>query len=105
MYDTTEYEMVKEETLDGIIRYCKFGVPVGGFLEAVLSNDLRGAFAKADGDNCENLFHIVKFCYNEIPMAAWGSKQKYEAWLKMRRDERNVNTPSGGNLGERGIGG
>ena len=46
----------------------------GGFIEAVLSNDLFGAVARADKDNLAALPEIVKFIYNQTPSNCWGSK-------------------------------
>ena len=56
--------------------------PVGGFLTAVLSNNLKESFAMADEDNRAHLYDIVRYCHNEIPFVCWGSPQKVKAWLQ-----------------------
>ena len=74
--------MLPTRTKDAIDRYVNDHRPVGGFLTAVLSNDLAGSFWKADEENRANLFHIMAYCWNEIPAPCWGSPEKVKAWLK-----------------------
>lgn len=61
--------------------YIEHGIPPGGFLRAVLENDLREAFGRADQYNRECLFEIVGWLYNESPSTCWGSPEKVAAWL------------------------
>lgn len=72
---------IPDYTLDGIHRYIDEHCPVGGFLQAVLSNDLREAFARADDNNCRALFHIVAWLYNNAPSDCWGSPDRYTDWI------------------------
>jgi hypothetical protein len=46
-----EYEIIPELTRTGILRYVEQGIQPGGFLTAVLSNDLYNATGKADRQN------------------------------------------------------
>ncbi len=55
--------------------------PVGGFLTAVLENDLCGSLMRADPDSRAALLEIVQHLHNEMPGDAWGSKEKVKAWL------------------------
>lgn len=68
-------------------RYIQYHIPTGGFLEAVLSNDLKEAFGRADKENRIALFEIVKYCYNELPSDCWGSPEKVDAWLAERHTD------------------
>lgn len=43
----------------------------GGFVEAVLRNDLHGAFNNADDENSEALPLIMMWIHNECPQDAW----------------------------------
>ena len=52
---------------DGMRRYIEDGVEPGGFLTAVLANNLRDAVFYADDENLPRLADIVRWCYNEIP--------------------------------------
>ena len=67
---------------NSIDRYVNHRIEPGGFVRAVLENDLKGAFGKADAYNRERMFEIVKYCYNEIPATCWGSKEAVDNWLK-----------------------
>ncbi len=67
--------------LDGIRQYVEHRIPPGGFVNAVLENDLKEAFARADNESLAGMFGIVSFCYNEIPGTCWGSPERVKAWL------------------------
>ena len=82
------------DIVESLQRYVDHGVPTGSFLQAVLENDLKESFARADDDNRDALFEIVNHCYNEIPGNCWGSPEKVEAWLAMHEAQRT--TPQGG---------
>lgn len=69
-------------------RYVLEGCPVGGFLQAVLENDLRGAIQRADPDNLARLRDIAAYVWFNVPASAYGSAQAYERHLKKRRAER-----------------
>ena len=74
-------EAVPTHTLGGIDRYINEHIEPGGFLMAVLENNLREAFARADMSNREAMFDIVSYLYNEAPAACWGSPEKVHTWL------------------------
>ena len=80
---------MNETTKNGIIRYVENGTPPGEFLFAVLSNDLKESFGKADLENRRDMFEIVSFCYNYIPIECWGSEEKVNAWLEKKAEERS----------------
>jgi hypothetical protein len=80
----TGVDMVIVESLD---RYVKDRIPTGSFLRAVLENDLREAFGRADDRNIRDMFHIVSYCYNKLPGNCWGSKEVVQGWLD-RKDEK-----------------
>jgi hypothetical protein len=74
--------MIKQTTLDELNRYVVGHIPTGDFLKAVLSNNLVESFARADDENLQPMFEIIKYCYNEIPSTCWGSPEKVEAWVE-----------------------
>ncbi len=73
--------MIPEHTKDALDRYVNDRLPPGGFLTAVLSNDLKGAVARADHINIQHIPDIVIHCFNEIPSGCWGSPEAVERWL------------------------
>jgi hypothetical protein len=62
-------------------RYVESGIPTGGFLRAVLSNDLIGAMSQADPENKANLPAIVAFIDNKLPGTCYGSEEAHQKWL------------------------
>jgi hypothetical protein len=74
--------------------YIEQGHPVGDFLQAVLSNDLREACGRADETNIRILPVYVIYLYNEAPAACWGSPAKHQAWLQKFAAEREKSARS-----------
>jgi hypothetical protein len=68
--------MIPEHTQAALNRYVEHKIIPGGFLMAVLSNDLFGAVAQADSENLAALPEIVKYIYNNIPSNAWGTREQ-----------------------------
>lgn len=54
----------------------------GGFLTAVLENNLKKAVERADLSNLPAIPNIVCYLYNECPSTCWGGKEAVDAWLK-----------------------
>ena len=72
---------MKQDTKDSIDRYVKDRIPGGSFINAVLANDLMGAFGRADVDNSRDMKEICSYVYNEIPLSCHGSYEIVEKWL------------------------
>jgi hypothetical protein len=71
---------IRHDTREALIRWASRGIEPGGFLMAVLTNDLKEAMGRADAYNRASLFSIVSFCYNELPSPCWGSPDKVKVW-------------------------
>ena len=76
-----KYPSVPHLTIESLDRYLQDRIPTGSFLHAVLSNDLRESFGRADSFNTAALGEIVKLCYWDIPGCAWGSPEDVRSWL------------------------
>ena len=76
--------MIPEATKSGLERYANHRIPTGGFLRAVLTNDLVGAVQLADPDNLAALTEIVRLCCDTLPGNCWGSKEKVATYLSHR---------------------
>ena len=72
---------VPEQLHDGLVHYVGERRPVGQFLTAVLSNDLKGACARADVICQVHLHSLVFFLYNYAPGGCWGSPEHVRGWL------------------------
>lgn len=68
----------------GLRGFIEQHIEPGGFLTAVLTNDLKEACSRADEVSKHSLWSIVHFLWNEAPSASWGSVEKVESWLQMR---------------------
>jgi len=73
--------LIEPRFKEAIAGYVEHHQRPGGFLTAVLSNDLIRAIGHADDYALDNLPHIVSYIYNEIPSGCWGSPEKVDAWL------------------------
>ena len=72
---------------ESILAYVQ-GRPTGGFLEAVLSNDLMQAVMRADTVNREYLPAILSFVYENVPGYMWGSPEAVDDHLIACREAR-----------------
>jgi hypothetical protein len=70
---------------DGIVLYLLHGIEPGGFMTAVICNDLKNAFGRADHINREAMFDYVNWFYNAAPSECWGSVENMNDWIKSRR--------------------
>lgn len=66
---------------ESINRFAQEHRPVGGFLTAVLENDLKEACGRADEGNQKLLFEYCRLLYMEVPSDCWGSPEKVKDWL------------------------
>lgn len=79
---------IRPEMLGAIRGYVEHGYIVGGFLTAVLENDLSRAVTRADAQNLRNLPAYVMYLNSHVPASCWGSKEKVAAWIKKHADDR-----------------
>ena len=77
----TQYQ-IPEHMHHGVIDYVTDGHPVGNFLGALLSNDLRSTFNHADDYNKERISNWIAFLWNCVPSACWGSPNAVAKWQK-----------------------
>jgi hypothetical protein len=83
-----DYSSLPHYMQDGVRRYIEDGIPPGGFLTAVICNDLFGAFAKADHVNQRAMKDYVVFFYNEAPCGCWGSREVMNTWIDQHKNIR-----------------
>lgn len=72
---------VPEHLRAGLIRYLVQRIRPGGFLVAVLKNDLAETLRRADPVSFAGLPSIRLFLDNEAPSPSWGSPAAFQAWL------------------------
>lgn len=87
MYNACDVNMIPPHMMGAIERYIEEHCPVGGFLEAVISNNLKEACGRADSVNMGLLPAYVIYFYNEAPAACWGSPEAYARWISAKREK------------------
>lgn len=75
-------DIIPERIKNMIDRYVDNGISGGGCLDAILSNNLREAFGRADEEARERMFDIVRYLYNNVPAACWGSPDLVANWMR-----------------------
>ena len=73
--------LVPERVIDSLDLYLRGGITPGGFLTAVLENNLKEAVNLADTSNLLLLPAIVRYVHRHVPSEAWGSQSIVERWL------------------------
>lgn len=82
---------IPEQIEESLILYRDKHIRTGGFLEAVLANDLMEAFGRADIYNRMEMFNICSYVYNNMPYNCHGSYEIVKAWLdKGKSDEDTI---------------
>ena len=77
-----EYQAIPAHTQEALTNYVEHKRYPGGFLTAVLTNNLMGAVSKADNQNIAALPLIAKYVYNHLPATSWGSEEKLHKWCE-----------------------
>lgn len=66
---------------EGLDEFALYGYSPGGFLAAVLTNDLMTAACSADQNSLPAIANICRYVHNFLPGQCHGSREKYNAWL------------------------
>jgi hypothetical protein len=90
-----DYSKIPPCTIETLQAWIENARPMGGFCEAVVSNNLKEAFARADEDNIRAMFHIVSWMYNEAPTLCWGSEQSLTEWPRLLAERDDVDREEG----------
>ena len=72
---------VPEHTQEALERYFIYGLEPGGFLQAVLCNNLTSAVLRADPANKLALSNIVGWLVDNAPRNSWGNVDFYKDWI------------------------
>lgn len=80
------YNLLPEHIRGGVQRYIEDGILPGDFLKAVICNDLRESFARADEINMLRMFDIISFFYYEAPRGCWGAEEKMLDWITRSKE-------------------
>lgn len=78
---TGQYSLIPERMQAGLKRYVIDRKQPGAFLTAIITNDLRRAFADADEENVKLVGLYVRWFVNVPPGICWGDAARMAAWL------------------------
>ena len=73
---------------EAIFGYLVYGWEPGGFLTAVLANDLYRAATVADIANVDHLAYVAKFVVYALPQASYGNYYQVKTWLRLTDQAR-----------------
>ena len=79
-----EQTQVEPHLMQALERYRDEHRDPGGFLRAILENDLLMAVRFAGMEERKDLDGIVWQLFHTFPASVWGSASKVEAWLRSR---------------------
>jgi hypothetical protein len=78
----TDYSRLPPHMQDTARLYVERGIPGGSFFTAVVSNDLKGAFGRADDINTAAMRDWCAWLYNDAPCGCQGSAEAVADWVK-----------------------
>lgn len=88
LYPTAE--LCPPHLQQSITEFVTFGRPTGGFLRAVIENDLLESVARADPQNVVLLPHVAQFVRENVPASLLGSAEAYDRHVEsMTRARRH----------------
>lgn len=76
-----DYSILPYHMQAGVRRYIERGIPTGGFLYAIFTNNFVRAFEKADDVNTAYM-RTYAVMLHSAPMGCWGSEEKVAEWQK-----------------------
>lgn len=77
-----DYSTVPVDYMAGAVqRYVEQGLEPGGFMQALLTNHLFDAVRRADGLNIAHIPQWVVWIETHLPLACYGSRDRYQAWM------------------------
>lgn len=79
LYNIMDAWNIPDRQQESIANWILYGRPTGGFLMAVLENDLYEAAGRADRENIRLLPGYAAML-GTLPVQCWGSEQRVEAW-------------------------
>ena len=84
-----DYTHLPQHIREDFRMYIEKGVPQGSFMTALLSNNLKETFARANRRNRASIPAYVDFLYWSVPSNIWGSEEKVEAHIRKKQILRN----------------
>lgn len=81
---------MRAATIEGLIRYVRFGILPGSGIRAVLEGNLYQTKRSLDSYNWECLADIIDVVQYTLPQSSYGSREIVKAWTEMSEQEREA---------------
>lgn len=91
MIANPDYSQIPERVMQNLLYYVKGEEYPGGFLYAVLSNDLFSAIGRADREMLPLIPLLVHYIHWEVPSGCHGSPEHVREWMIKKQKEKESN--------------
>lgn len=85
---TVDYSPIPERIMNNLLYYVKGEEAPGGFLYAVLCNDLFKAVFRADQEVKKIIPLLVQYIHWEVPAGCHGSPEQVKFWMEKTKKEK-----------------
>lgn len=85
---SVDYSAIPERIMSNLLSYVKGEEAPGGFLYAVLCNDLFKSVFRADPEIREIIPLIVGYIHWQVPAECHGSPEKVKFWMNKKKEEK-----------------
>ena len=82
MINEKNYSLIPERVMNNLLAYVEGQEALGGFLYAVMSNNLFQAVGRADTEMKPLIPLLVHYIHWEIPGECHGSPEHVKAWME-----------------------
>lgn len=83
------FDIIPSHMIEGLYNFVELGLEPGGFLTAILCNNLSEAFNRADEKNRDCMENWVQVMTWSIPGCCHGSVEAVKEWMAKKRKEKN----------------
>jgi hypothetical protein len=88
MISKADYSLIPERVMNNLLAYVKGEEALGGFLYAVMTNDLFQAVGRADTEMKPLIPLLIHYIHWEIPGGCHGSPEHVKEWMDKKRNEK-----------------
>ena len=82
-----DYSLIPERIMQNLLHYVKGDEAPGGFLYAVLSNNLFSSVSRADEEMKPLIPLLVHYIHWEVPGGCHGSPEHVKEWMSKKKEE------------------
>lgn len=87
---SADYSLIPERVMNNLLHYVKGEEAPGGFLYAVLCNDLFSAVGRADEEMKPLIPLLVNYIHWNVPGGCHGSPEIVKDWFNQKQEEKKI---------------